>query len=301
MKVSSHAEAMTLAGEHSIEAPAFRRSPFIKISKSLLDFAQALLPKAVYQPIYEFSFRIYKGMLRQAYSRHLVYESIFGSRARRMRAQLVHSVMPYSLVGSSGLEATYDAAVAVIEGAIAGDFVECGVAQGGCSALMAVVANTDTRSRRRMWLFDSFQGLPDPTEDDFAATERSTGEHVRPLPRGSCLGTKEQVDNLLFSKFGLSRESIFLVEGWFQDRLPVYKDRIGPIAVLRIDGDWYDSTLCCLHNLYDQVSLGGYIIVDDYGSCFGCKKAVHEFLDSRSIKAELLPDGRGGVVFSKPR
>jgi len=173
------------------------------------------------------------------------------------------------------------------------------VAQGGCSALMAMVAKRDP-GKRRMWLFDSFQGIPDPTADDFDEQKEATGEHIRPLVRGSCLGTKSRVESVLFSRFGLSQDSVCLVEGWFQDTLPVYRDQIGPIAVLRLDGDWYESTLCCLLNLYDRVSPGGYIIIDDYGSCFGCKKAVHEFLDSAGIKARLIPDGRGGVLFSKP-
>jgi O-methyltransferase len=298
MKLSSPADTAVLA-ERSIELPVFERSPLIKLLKSLLGSAQTVLPKAVYEPTYEISFRVYKKMLRLAYFQHVFYESILGSPAGRTRAELVRSVMPYSLVGSSGLEATYDAGAAVIAGAIPGDFVECGVARGGCSALMASLAKKDP-SGRRMWLFDSFQGLPDPTAEDFHETEQMTGEHIRPLPRGSCLGTKGEVENLLFTKFGLSRESVFLVEGWFQDTLPDHRDRIGQIAVLRIDGDWYESTLCCLRNLYDRVSLGGYIIVDDYGTCIGCKKAVHEFLDGKGIKVRLIPDGRGGVLFSKP-
>jgi O-methyltransferase len=298
MKLSSPADTIILA-ERSIELPVFERSPLIKVLKSLLGSAQAILPKSVYEPIYKLSFRIYKGMLRLAYSRHLFYESIFGDPAGRRRAHLVHSVMPYSLVGSSGLEATYDAAAAVIAQEIPGDFVECGVAQGGCSALMAMAAKTDP-SQRRMWLFDSFQGIPDPTAEDFDEATEVTGEHIRPLVRGSCLGTKSRVESVLFSKFGLNRDSVCLVEGWFQDTLPLYRDRIGQIALLRIDGDWYESTLCCLHNYYDRVSPGGYIIIDDYGSCFGCKKAVHEFLDNQGIKVRLIPDGRGGVLFSKP-
>src|SRR5271163_2836361 len=100
MKLSSQADTLTLAGEHSSEVPVFQRSPLIRIVKSLLGSAQSLLPKAVYDPIYGFSFGIYKGMLRLSYSRHLFYESIFGSPAARMRAKVVHSVMPYSLVGS---------------------------------------------------------------------------------------------------------------------------------------------------------------------------------------------------------
>lgn len=299
MTSSSQANTATLAGEHSSEMPEFQRSPLVRSLKSLLGSAQSFLPKAVYELLYEFSFRLYKGMLRLFYSRHVFYQAVFGSPTGRMRTRLVHRVMPYSLVGSSGLEATYNAATTVIAGAIPGDFVECGVAQGGCSALMATVAKMDP-GRRKMWLFDSFQGIPDPTADDFDDVKDVTGEHIRPLVRGSCLGTKSRVESVLFSKFGLNRDSVYLVEGWFQDTLPVYRDRIGPIAVLRIDGDWYESTLCCLHNCYDHVSPGGYIIVDDYGSCFGCKKAVHEFLDSKGIRVRLIPDGRGGVLFSKP-
>jgi O-methyltransferase len=300
MKLFSQSDTLTLAGDCSSETPVFRRSRLIKTLKSVLGAAQSFLPEAVYEPMYEFSFRTYKGMLRLSYSRHLLYESIFSSPAGRMRSKIVHSVMPYSLVGTPGLEATYDAATTVMAAGIPGDFVECGVAQGGCSALMAMVARMDP-SRRRMWLFDSFQGIPDPTAEDFGEGKEVTGEHIRPLVRGSCLGTKSMVESVLFSKFGLSRDSVCLVEGWFQDTLPLYRDRIDQIALLRLDGDWYESTLCCLHNCYDHVSPGGYIIVDDYGSCYGCKKAVHEFLDSRSIQVRLIPDGRGGILFSKPR
>lgn len=297
--MSPQVDTVNLASEHSSEIAVFQRSPLVKSLKSILASARSFLPETVYEAMYEFSFRNYKGMLRLSYTRHLAYQSAFGNPAGRVRAQLVHSVMPYSLVGSSGLEATYDAAATVIAEGVPGDFVECGVAQGGCSALMAMVAKRDS-GKRRMWLFDSFQGIPDPTADDFDEQKEATGEHIRPLVRGSCLGTKSRVESVLFSKFGLSRDSVSLVEGWFQDTLPVYRDRVGPIAVLRIDGDWYESTLCCLRNLYDRVSPGGYIIIDDYGSCFGCKKAVHEFLDSEGVRARLIPDGRGGVLFSKP-
>lgn len=299
MKLSSQADAAVVAGGYSVEVFAYQRNPLVKMLKSLLGSAQAVLPKALYEPLYEWSFRAYKGTLRVCYFRHVLYEALFGSSKGLTRAQIVHSVMPYSLVGSSGLEATYDAATAVITGNVPGDFVECGVAQGGCSALMAMVAKADP-SGRRMWLFDSFQGIPDPTAEDFGEGKGVTGEHIRPLVRGSCLGTKSMVESVLFSRFQLSREMVCMVEGWFQDTLPLYKDRVGPISVLRLDGDWYESTLCCLHNLYDCVSPGGYIIIDDYGSCFGCKKAVHEFLDGNGIQVRLIPDGRGGVLFCKP-
>ena len=204
----------------------------------------------------------------------------------------------FRFVGASGLEATFDAATRLVRNGIPGDFVECGVARGGCAALMATVAAHDSPVRK-MWLFDSFEGLPAPTSEDYGQNRESTGKHVRPLVRGSCLGTKEQVEALLFSRFGFARDSIALVPGWFQNTLPVWKQRIGKIALLRIDGDWYESTMCCLDNLYDSVAPGGSIIIDDYGVCFGCKKAVHEFFSRRNLHPRLIPDNRGGVRFSK--
>ena len=298
MKSLLGGEAGSLAVVPTDKAYEPKRNPVVRILKSFLASAQSVLPNAIYESVYEVSFRSYKALLRLLYSRHLVSDTLFATRGDLTRTKLVHSVMPYSLVGSSGLEATYDAATDVIAQGVPGDFIECGVAQGGCSALMALVAKMDPRGRR-MWLFDSFQGLPDPTEKDFDAGKQLTGGHIRPLVRGSCLGTRSMVESVLFSRFELSRDSVFLIEGWFQDTLPLYKDRVGQIAVLRIDGDWYDSTLCCLKNLYGKVSPGGWVIIDDYGVCFGCKKAVHEFLDGIGITPKLIPDGRGGVLFCK--
>jgi hypothetical protein len=118
--------------------------------------------------------------------------------------------------------------------------------------------------------------------------------------KGSCLGTIEQVSELLFDHMKLSRDTIHLVKGWFQDTLPVTRKNIGPIALLRVDGDWYDSTKCVLEALFDQVAEGGHILIDDYCSCFGAQKATDEFLESRGIQAKLVPDGRGGASFQKP-
>ena len=91
-----------------------------------------------------------------------------------------------------------------------------------------------------------------------------------------------------------------MVKGWFQDSLPSHSSEIGDVSVLRIDADWYDSVRCCLESLYDLVVPRGFVIIDDYGSCFGARKAVDEFMASRAIAVSLVPDGRGGVHFQKP-
>jgi len=82
--------------------------------------------------------------------------------------------------------------------------------------------------------------------------------------------------------------------------LPAYRGKIGPVSLLRIDGDWYESTKCCLENLYDQVVPGGCLIIDDYETCFGAKKAVDEFVAQRGLIVSMSSDGRGGVLFKKP-
>ena len=294
--LESDTGALAVAGPEN--AADYRRNPVVRMLKSLLESSHSVLPGSVYKALYENSFAFYKALLRLAYFRHVAYLRVSGSPGA-LRAKTVYQVMPYSLVGRSGLEVTFDAAADLVRKGIPGAFVECGVAQGGCSALMAMVARADTMPRK-MWLFDSFQGLPSPTEEDYDDDAKWTGKHIRPLNRGSCLGTRANVESLLFSKFGLSREFVFLIEGWFQDTLPVQKARVGQIALLRIDGDWYESTLCCLRHLYDNVTTGGYVIIDDYGVCYGCKRALHEFFDERHLSPRLVPDGRGGVLFSKP-
>jgi len=150
------------------------------------------------------------------------------------------------------------------------------------------------------WLFDSFEGLPEPTaEDGILRKPQGKDKSSWDLAKGYCLGTQEEVEDLLFNEFGFNRDKVHLVKGWFQDTLPVYRDRVGDIAVLRIDGDWFESTRCCLENLYDNVVKGGYVIIDDY-ALVGCRKAMDEFFAGRGKDMpEVVLDSRGGGWFKK--
>jgi len=294
----SEVDVSSVADVCANDALYCRRSLFVQAMKGVLETSRAVLPASVYQVLYRACFGAYKEFLCRLYWRNVAFRRLARDRAALSRALAVYRVMPYSLVGSRGLEATFDAASGLIAMSIPGDFVECGVAQGGCAALLAGLAATSAIPRK-MWLFDSFAGLPDPTQADYDGGHRKTGKHIRPLVRGSCLGTRAQVESLLFSRFGFDPNRVLLVQGWFQDTLPAQKHRIDRIALLRIDGDWYESTMCCLRQLYDKVVPGGVVIVDDYGVCFGCKRAVHEFFDERRIRPTLVPDRRGGVRFEK--
>jgi hypothetical protein len=91
-------------------------------------------------------------------------------------------------------------------------------------------------------------------------------------------------------------DNVFLVEGWFQDTLPGIQHKIGDIALLRLDGDLYESTMVCLDNLYDNVVAGGIIIIDDYSSLTGARKAVHDFFDKKQINPVLLEIPNSGGV-----
>jgi hypothetical protein len=82
--------------------------------------------------------------------------------------------------------------------------------------------------------------------------------------------------------------------------LPQIRNRIGPIALLRLDGDWYDSTRCCLEILYESVVSGGVVIIDDYGHWKGCKTAVDEFLHKKDIDVKLQQIDYTGRFFQKP-
>ncbi|MBE2213402.1 MAG: class I SAM-dependent methyltransferase [Opitutaceae bacterium] len=270
------------------------KPPFARrLAASCLTIMHAVLPKSLYDRVYFFLFPRYKARLRRQYRDRALRKP----NADPEKIATVFKCLEFSLVGSEGMEATYDCTRRVIRENVAGDLVECGVAQGGSALLIALVNAKFGGSRRQLWLFDSYEGLPDPTSEDYK--DGKTGTHIRPLPKGSCLGTIGDVSRLLFEQHNIPRNSTHLVKGWFQDTLPVTRDKLGAIALLRLDGDWYESTKVCFENLYDKVSPGGFVILDDYFSCYGCKRATDEFLAARGTPFPIIPDGRGGAFFQK--
>lgn len=277
--------------------PYYKRSLVVYILRFFLLISRRTLPDFMYIPFYNYGFLLFRKCLHIFYMRKLIYAWIIQDKEGITKAKTILRVMPFSLVGASGLEATYDVTYDVETRELSGNIIECGVAQGGSAALMSMIT-AQFGYRRDIWLFDSFEGLPDPTSGDFI--HGTTGLHIRPLPKGSCLGTQEQVEHLLFDNMKLNRDKILLVKGWFENVLPAYREQVGDIAVLRIDADWYASVKCCLEHFYDRVVQDGYIIIDDYGSCYGAKKALDEFLEARNVQAPLTTDGRGGCHFVKP-
>ena len=201
----------------------------------------------------------------------------------------------------ASLANAYDLTILVERNNLEGAIVECGVWRGGCAAVMATVAEK-SKSNRKVWLFDSFEGMPQATKDDIGedARELSGGAMSGNLaPVGTNIASVDEVKELLFTKLRLGENNITIVKGWFQDTLPLYRTRIGPIALLRIDGDWYESTKVGLECLFDNVVNEGYVIIDDYGFFPGCRKAVDEFLDSRGLKVQFAGVDYSRVYFKK--
>jgi O-methyltransferase len=201
----------------------------------------------------------------------------------------VRKVAPYAMQGRGELVTLGSHVRQVLEANVPGDFVECGVWRGGCSFLMADLLRR-ARSDRRVRLFDSFEGLPEPDEiDGTAAVEWAENKDPENY-FDNCRATLENVQEAAVA-LGLA-DRTRMVKGWFDDTLLVNRDAIGPIALLRIDADWHASVECCLESLYDQVSDGGIVILDDYFDWDGCAVAVHEFLGKRRLCHRIRSEGR---------
>lgn len=159
---------------------------------------------------------------------------------------------------------------------IPGIIVECGTWRGG---MIAGIAET-MGSGRRYFLFDSFQGLPPAQEIDGPAAIAWQSATTSPSYYNNCTASEGEAK----AAMSISRAKDYhIVKGWFEETLPGFKAP-EPIALLRMDADWYASTKCILDNLASSMAPGGVIIVDDYYTCDGCTRAVNEAAASRNWK-----------------
>jgi len=171
---------------------------------------------------------------------------------------------------------------------VPGCVVECGVWRGGMTAGMAMVLG----SHRDYFLFDSFEGLPPAKEIDGEAALKWQSDKNSPQYYDNCRAEEDYARRAM----ELSGASSFkLIKGWFNETLPGFKPP-GPIALLRIDADWYESTMTCFEALYDSVVVGGMILLDDYHTWDGCSRAVHEFLSRRSAVERIRNQGEVGYL-----
>lgn len=193
-----------------------------------------------------------------------------------------------SLVSDQGLDNIKDVLVMCSDEKIYGAFVETGVWNGGACiwarSVMDALGNTYP-----VYGCDSFEGLPKPTYP------QDSGDTHHSIPQLS-ISIETVKENI--KSFKLEGE-ICLVEGWFKDTMPVLKKIIEPIAVLRLDGDMYESTAQVLENLYDNVVSRGFVIIDDW--CLkGARQAVSDFMKKNNINVDILKIDGCISQFQKP-
>src|SRR5579862_2751004 len=197
-----------------------------------------------------------------------------------------------TMVGMKRLTNLQECCLAAVQDSVPGDFVETGSWRGGCGILMRAVLEACADQARKVWLFDSFQGLPKPDAESYPADKEDTFWTF-----SSYLGVSVEQVKANFEKYELLDDRVRFVEGWFRDTIPV--NNTGPISVLRLDGDMYESTWLVLTHLYPKVSQGGFVIVDDYGAVPGCKTAVDEFRHQHGIDSPMTPVDWTGVFWRK--
>lgn len=204
-------------------------------------------------------------------------------------------IRPYTMVGEERLYSLYRLAREACEKDLPGNFVECGVAAGGTSALLAGVIKKYSRRPRKIYSFDTFEGMPAATKED---AHQGTPADATGWGQGTCAAP---IDSLVeaATKVG-AQELVQPVKGLFAETLPPTKAQIGQIAFLHVDGDWYSSTMDVMSNLYDQVVPGAPIQVDDYGFWEGCKKAMEDFQRDRGLNFQLHKIDFTGVWFYRP-
>lgn len=193
--------------------------------------------------------------------------------------------LAFSMIGSVRMRNLRYVCETVLLDGIAGDFIETGVWRGGACIMMKGILEAYGDDERRVFVADSFAGLPPPDSGNFPADENSDHHTYTQLQ----VSRADVEDN--FRRFDLLDERVIFIEGWFKDTLPYAP--IDRLAVLRLDGDMYESTMEAMESLYHKVSYGGYVIVDDY-FLPACAQAVHDFRDRHGITSPILPiDGMG--------
>jgi len=202
---------------------------------------------------------------------------------------MIELVSDYTMVTYDGLASVCDIIRYVEENAIEGCFVELGTWKGGTLALMGLATLKYGKGDRALWGFDSFKGLPSPNvifdrtkflDSEFRLDNDDYDQGLMPID--ALIADVENIRRII-KKIGYPQGQVHLIEGWFQETIPQQKADLGKIAILRLDGDLYDSYKMPLTALYDQVVDGGFIIFDDW-MLKGCRKAVLEFFDTLPIR-----------------
>jgi O-methyltransferase len=201
--------------------------------------------------------------------------------------------LAHSMIGMKRMDNIQFCLEDVIRREVAGDFIETGVWRGGACIFARGILKAYCIKDRTVWVADSFAGLPPPDPDKYPDDAGDVHHLLKPLAI-----SLEQV-KANFDTYGLLDDRVQFLKGWFKDTLP--KAPLKQLAVVRLDGDMYESTMDGLTNLYPKLSPGGYLIVDDYGAVPACAKAVNDYRKQHDINDSIEVIDWGGVFWKRSR
>ena len=197
----------------------------------------------------------------------------------------------HTMIGLKRLENLQFCVEEILDRGVPGDLIETGVWRGGATIFMRAILKAYGAHDRQVWVADSFEGLPAPDPVKYPADEgdrlHEYSELAIPL---------EQVRSN-FARYDLLDDQVRFLKGWFRDTLP--QAPIERLALIRLDGDMYESTMDALVNLYPRLSRGGYLIVDDYGCYASCRQAVHNYRETNGITDEIHEIDWTGIYWQR--
>jgi len=199
-------------------------------------------------------------------------------------------ILAQTMIGNKRLLNIQTLAEDVIDKNIPGDFIETGVWRGGACIFMSAILRAYGVNDRNVYVCDSFQGLPQPKDHEYPV-DRGDTHHTAPFLAVNL----EQVQQN-FEGYDLLTDQVKFVKGWFSDTLPTLA--VEKLAILRLDGDMYESTIVALENLYPKLSVGGYVIVDDYGLP-NCRRALADYREFHGINSEYITIDNSSVYWVK--
>jgi hypothetical protein len=200
-------------------------------------------------------------------------------------------VTAHTMIGLKRLDNLQQLIESILAEKVAGDLIETGVWRGGATIFMRAALKAYGVTDRTVWVADSFHGLPKPDPAKYPV-DAGAGLYTVALFAVS----RQQVE-ANFAAYGLLDANVQFLEGWFSETLP--NAPIDRLALLRLDGDMYGSTMDALTALYPKLSVGGYVIIDDYGDLKRCRKAVHDYRDAHGIADEITMIDCNGCYWRK--
>ena len=209
---------------------------------------------------------------------------------------ILRRVKPRTMTSYEKLYGLVQATRYVVQHAIPGDIVECGVWRGGSMQAVALALAEQGATDRHLHLFDTFEGMPPPTEKDRrvdgAGAEQLLATHERDSTLWAIAGLDEVQQAM--REVDYPAELVHFHQGLVEDTIPAQAPE--RISILRLDTDWYESTRHELEHLYDRLSPGGVLIIDDYGHWAGARLATEEFLEKTAEALLLLPLDTGRIA-----